>query len=169
MKTPVVGINKIKRKNGHVYQINYRLNGRRIRGVISSNKKDPELYKAKTQFETYSSDITAISDLEFPDGEGFWETLSSSADFLSETSVKFKDALISVIDNTGEIVENLLQLTWLYFGLFVIQAILLPMLMFWMMIKFINNMFDTELPVVLHQSSGKSRKTKTKSATAAKQ
>lgn len=58
--------------------------------------------------------------------------------------------------------KNLLQLTWINFGLFVIQVILLPILMFWIIIKIMNNMFDADLPAVLKHSSGKAKINKTK-------
>ena len=57
--------------------------------------------------------------------------------------------------------ESLLQLTWIYFGLFVIQVILLPMLMFWLMIKLINNIFDTDLPVVIKHPASRSKTART--------
>lgn len=135
-----------------------------VNDILNVSYFDDRIDAAKIQLEIYTSDITSISDIEFPDGEGFWDTISKSADFLTDTSVKFKDALVSVIDNAGPIVESLLQLTWIYFGLFVIQVILLPLIMFWIMIKIINNMFDTNLPVILKHSSGKSKIVKTKPA-----
>lgn len=49
MATPKIGLNKIKRKNGFVYQIDYTIDGRRIREVIGKNKREAELVQSKIQ------------------------------------------------------------------------------------------------------------------------
>jgi hypothetical protein len=128
-----------------------------VNDVLNVSYFDDRIEGAKVQLENYTYEITTVIDLEFPDGEGVWETISNSAEFLKNTTIKFKDALVTIVDNASIIVESLLQLTWLYFGLFVIQVILLPMLMFWVMVKLINNIFDTNLPVVLKHTPGKSK------------
>jgi hypothetical protein len=128
-----------------------------VNDLLNVSYFDSKIEEAKTQLDYYSSEITTVADLDFPEGEGVWETLRNSADFLKKTSIKFKDALVAVIDNAGDIVESLLQLTWIYFGLFVVQVILLPMLMFWLMVKLINNIFDTNIPVIIKHSDVKSK------------
>lgn len=131
-----------------------------VNDVLNISYFDGKIDLAKEELEYYSSEITTVADIEFPDGEGFWETVTNSAEFLTDTSIKFKDALIAVIDNATGIVDSLLKLTWIYFGLFVIQVILLPMGMFWLMVKLINNIFDTDLPVIIKHSRVKSAVTK---------
>lgn len=78
-----------------------------VNDILNASYFDDKIEAAKTQLDTYTSDITTITDIDLPDGEGFWDTITNSADFLSDTSVKFKDALVSEIDNAGEIVEGL--------------------------------------------------------------
>jgi hypothetical protein len=128
-----------------------------VNDILNYSYFDARLDSAKVQLEYYTSEITTVIDLEFPEGEGVWETIRNSADFLKKTSIKFKDALVAIVDNASDIVESLLQLTWLYFGLFVIQVILLPMLMFWLMVKLINNIFDTNIPLIIKHSAIKSK------------
>jgi len=48
----------------------------------------------------------------------------------------------------GAIVNNLLKLTWLYAGIFFIQVITLPMMMFWLLLKFVNALFSIKIPTV---------------------
>ena len=128
-----------------------------VNDLLNVSYFDGKIEEAKTQLDYYSSEITTVTDLKFPEGEGFWDTIRNSADFLKKTSIKFKDALVAVIDNASEIVESLLQLTWLYFGLFVIQVVLLPLAMFWLIVKLINNIFETNIPVVLKHSAVRSK------------
>ena len=46
-----VGLKKIKRKKGIVYQIDYTLNGKRHRQVVGSNKKTAEAYQADIKYK----------------------------------------------------------------------------------------------------------------------
>ncbi len=57
MKTPKVGLNKIIRKEGYVWQINYQLKGKRIREVVGKNKKDALLYVAKIQTDIFQNKL----------------------------------------------------------------------------------------------------------------
>jgi integrase len=51
MRIPVVKIVRVKRKNITSYQLDYNLNGKRIREIVSHNKKDAELIRAQRQQE----------------------------------------------------------------------------------------------------------------------
>ncbi|MCI5164336.1 MAG: hypothetical protein D3917_20470, partial [Candidatus Electrothrix sp. AX5] len=78
---------------------------------------------------------------------GFFGTAS----LLKEKSGEFKKAFAVIANNMGGIIESLLQLTFLYVGILVIQVILLPLLAFFFLIKIVNALFDIHLPAeVLH-------------------
>ena len=49
MSIPIVNLNVIKRKNNKVYQIDYNLNGQRIRKIIARNKQEAEIIRANIQ------------------------------------------------------------------------------------------------------------------------
>ena len=49
MSIPKVNLRVLKRKSGNVYQLDYAINGQRIREVIGSKKRDAELIQAKVQ------------------------------------------------------------------------------------------------------------------------
>ena len=57
MKTPKVGLNKVARKDGFVRQINYQLNGKRIREVVGTNKKEAYLYASKIQTDLLNNKL----------------------------------------------------------------------------------------------------------------
>ncbi|MFC2133150.1 hypothetical protein ACFLTH_00915 [Bacteroidota bacterium] len=117
---------------------------------------DSRIEQAESSLEFYSKEIDTITAMDFPDGEeGIWGTIKSSALFLGQKAVEFKDALISVVDNVGDIVESLLELTWLYLALFMIQVIFLPLVMFWLLIKMVNGLFRTSFPTLIQHSPGK--------------
>jgi integrase len=49
MSIPIVNLNVIRRKNYKVYQIDYNLNGKRIRKIIARNKREAEIIRADMQ------------------------------------------------------------------------------------------------------------------------
>ena len=51
MRVPIVKVLPVKRKNRTSYQLDYTLNGKRVRYIAAHNKKDAELIKAKVQHE----------------------------------------------------------------------------------------------------------------------
>lgn len=114
---------------------------------------DSKISAAEANLDFYSKEIDSISPTELPaEEEGIWGAIKSSALFLGGKAIEFKDALLKVVDNAGVIVESLVELTWLYVGLFVIQVIALPLIMFWLLIKIVNGLFKTNFPTVIHHS-----------------
>ncbi|MBT8378538.1 MAG: site-specific integrase [Ignavibacteria bacterium] len=51
MRVPVVKIVRVKRKNITSYQLDYNLNGKRVREIIAHNKRDAEIVRAQRQQE----------------------------------------------------------------------------------------------------------------------
>ena len=93
-----------------------------------------------------------LKDFSLPEIEGFLGTIKNSTSFLKQKSMEFKNALVTTGSNMGDIIENLLKLTFLYVGVFLIQVIILPLLSFWFLVKIINALFFTNIPLMLHHS-----------------
>ena len=53
MKSPRVYLKKIERKNGHVYRLDYRINGVRKRLVIGTNKREAELIQSSLENDLF--------------------------------------------------------------------------------------------------------------------
>ena len=49
MSIPKVNLRVVRRKSGDVYQLDYAVNGRRIREVVGTKKRNAELIQAKIQ------------------------------------------------------------------------------------------------------------------------
>ena len=49
MPIPIVNLRKVKRKNSHIYMVDYTINTKRIRKTIGTNKREAELIKADIQ------------------------------------------------------------------------------------------------------------------------
>ena len=125
---------------------------------------DSKINAAEANLDFYSKEIDSLSPTELPEEEeGIWGAIKSSALFLGEKAIEFKNALVNVVNNAGVIVDSLVELTWLYVGLFVIQVLAVPLIMFWLLIKMVNGLFKTNFPTIIHHSFG-SKKDEQKTA-----
>ena len=81
-----------------------------------------------------------------------WNTLKNSTDFIKE---KVADlwAIFQAI-NPQNMIENLLKLSYIYIALFIIQVILLPLGIFWLLARIVNAFCGTNVPYILrfHQN-----------------
>ncbi len=102
-----------------------------------------KISKANKELALGSVELNKLKEFSLPKIDGVLGTIENSALFLKQKSVEFRDALMATVGKTGEIVESLLQLTFLYVGLFLIQVILLPLLSFWLLVKTANTVFHT--------------------------
>jgi hypothetical protein len=98
------------------------------------------------------ADLDKLKDISLPEYDGFLEAIENSASFLKQKSIHFKDAIAVTVSNRGTIIENLLRLTFLYVGVFLIQVIILPLFIFWLLFKTINSLFYTKIPITVVHS-----------------
>ena len=99
-----------------------------------------------------SAELNKLRDFSLPDIDGVLGTIENSASFLKQKTTEFKNALVSTVTNAGDIIENLLRLTFLYVGVFLIQVVILPLLSFWFLAKTVNALFHTKIPLILKHS-----------------
>jgi len=95
-----------------------------------------------------SAELDKLKEISFPEVDGTLGTIKNSAAFIQRKSVELKDALIATVSNSGNIIENLLRLTLLYVGVFLIQVIALPIMTFWLLVKLANSLMVTKSPAV---------------------
>jgi hypothetical protein len=75
-------------------------------------------------------------------------SILGTAALLKQKSAELRDALTEVGENVGDLTANLLQLAFLYLGIFVIQVLVLPLLAFFLLAKTLNALFGTSLPLL---------------------
>ena len=115
---------------------------------------DDKIIEANEKLTASTSELSKMEDLEFPKVDGFIGTIGNSASYIKEKSVDFKNTIQIIMENRGVIVENLLRLTFLYLGIFVIQVIVLPLLIFWLLMRISNALVLTTAVASLGQSQG---------------
>jgi hypothetical protein len=111
-----------------------------------------QISDANKELTFYSTEIERLIDFSLPDIDGVLGTVQNSASFLKAKSIEFKNALSATVSNMGDIIQNLLKLTFLYIGIFLIQVIILPLLVFWFLIKTVGSLFHTNIPLTPYHS-----------------
>lgn len=102
---------------------------------------EEKIIEANETLTASTADIDKLEDVTVPKLDGFLGTIGNSASYIKEKSVDFKDTIQIIMENKGVIVENLLRLTFLYLGIFVIQVLVLPLLIFWFLMRIVNSIF----------------------------
>ncbi len=116
---------------------------------IYKNYFSEQISKTNQELTVSSKIFDQFGDIVVPEATGFWGTIENSTSFIKKTSIDFKNALKASVTGMGEIIENLLKLTFLYVGIFLIQVIVLPLLIFWFFIRIANTLFQTNHPILL--------------------
>jgi len=112
---------------------------------------EDKIAAANEKLSASTVDIVQLQDVSVLKLDGFWGTIGGSASYIKEKSVDFKNTIQVIMENKGTIIENLLRLTFLYLGIFVIQVLVLPLLMFWFLMRVVNSLFlGTTMTTVAH-------------------
>lgn len=102
---------------------------------------EQKIMDANDELARSTADLDKLKDVHLPKYDGLVGTIENSASYLKEKSLHFKEAIKITIEKKGLIIENLLKLTFLYLGIFVIQVVILPLLVFWFLIRTVNVLF----------------------------
>jgi hypothetical protein len=119
---------------------------------LYNNFFSDQINSANKDLESSIGKVDGLDDFSLPDTEGIIGTIKNNAYFLAHKTGQFKDAFVTTVSNAHRIIENLLELTFLYVGVFVIQVILLPLLSFWLITKLTNFFFNTNIPFILKKN-----------------
>jgi flagellar biosynthesis protein FliQ len=106
-----------------------------VNGYLDAHYFAQEIETARAALALGSTELEKLSEVNLPEVDGVRGTLKNSAAFLQTKATEFRDALVYTVTNVGDIVDNLLKLTLLYAGIFVIQVLLLPLVVFWLLAK----------------------------------
>jgi len=110
-----------------------------------------KIERAKTELSEGVVEFEKLKEFSLPETDGVIGTIKNSKSLLEEKAAELRNALVTMADSMGTIVESLLSLTFLYVGIFLIQVIMLPLLVFWILVTVANRLFLTSIPVVLNQ------------------
>jgi len=110
---------------------------------LYENHFSGQIAQANNALSLDAAELDSLQDYSLPKIDGIMGTIENSAAFLKQKSSEFKTALMSIINNMGTKIDNLLKLTFLYVGVFLFQVIILPILSFWFLMKSANIVFQS--------------------------
>ncbi|MBU0484521.1 MAG: hypothetical protein KKB30_08405 [Proteobacteria bacterium] len=104
-----------------------------------------KIAKANQELALGAAELEMFTKFTLPEIDGILGTIKNNAAFMQRKSIEFKNAIVATVNNAGSIVDNLLKLAFLYVGVFLIQVIALPIMVFFLLIKFANSLFESNL------------------------
>ncbi len=110
---------------------------------------DDRIVAARDHLALGIAELDKLKDLSMPEIDGVMGTIENSASFLKRKSVELENAIRYTVANMGNMIENLMTLTFLYVGIFIIQVIVLPLCSFWLLIKVALSLFPTRKPEIV--------------------
>ncbi len=116
---------------------------------IQNNFLAERISAANKELTAGSAELDRLMDFSTPEVSGVLGTIRNNASFIQRKTIEFKDAIVATVSNAGSIVEALLKLTFLYVGVFIIQVIALPVMVFWLLVKFANSLFDINFRTIV--------------------
>ncbi len=122
-----------------------------INNYLNTAYFDHQISDVRGKLSTSISKLDTLKEYTLPEIKGFFGTIENSAAFIKKKSIELQNALSLMASNMGDIIQNLLTLTFLYVGLFLIQVIILPLLTFWLLTKLINSIAQVDLPFLIHK------------------
>jgi len=109
----------------------------------------PEITKVKDELAMSSPVMEHLKDMRMPEIDGVLGTVKNGFKFVGEKTSDLKTALKEMIQNMENMISNLLKLSYLYVALFVIQVVLLPIGIFWLLLRITNTFFGTNIPYII--------------------
>jgi hypothetical protein len=113
---------------------------------INDNFFHERIVDVRGKLSANSNQFDKLKDFSLPE-----TGILGTGAFLKKKTIQLADALVEISENMGEIVDNLLQLAFLYVGIFLIQVIVLPLLAFYILFKLANTLLATTIPQLVVQ------------------
>jgi hypothetical protein len=123
-----------------------------INEYLQENYFSPQITKAKDELAMSSPELERLKDMTMPETDGVLGTVKNGFSFVTEKTSDLSSALKAMIKNMGSMVSNLLKLSYLYGAIFIVQVIILPVGVFWLLARITSVLFDTGIPYILKQS-----------------
>lgn len=126
-----------------------------VNQVVHSEVLAPRIANAKKSLDGLADrhDLDQLESFPRPKVDGFLGTVKNGWALLDKKMSALAGLTKAVVGNLASIVENLVTLAGLYAAVFIIQVILLPLAIFWIMAKLANYLFETKFPTIIRLST----------------
>jgi hypothetical protein len=102
----------------------------------------PKIEERQLMIEPLIQDFKSLTEFNIPEIKGLGDVFSGPVKMMSEKSLQLNIALTILMANGVEIFNNLIAIAALYLGVFVIQVLFLPLMMFWLLNKLVFILFS---------------------------
>jgi len=99
---------------------------------LYSHWLQPGIANAVDDLSVVSSSYQSLSKLSPEQDGGFFSSMTTAT---SEKVEQIRAAFMQMVEHAENIIRSLLTLMTLYLAIFVVQVVLLPMLMLWLMLR----------------------------------
>ncbi len=106
----------------------------------------PDIETSMQKLSVISERYNDMSSLQPEQEQGFFSSMTAGA---ADKVDKTREAFIKMVDNAENIISSLLSLMTAYLTIFVVQVLLLPLFMFWILAALFKSRILNELTTVL--------------------
>lgn len=124
---------------------------------LQKNIFEDRISEIKMKLDLASEELDKLRDFSLPKIDGFKGTIKNSKLFIQKKGSDLRNTFYYAYNHRGEIIKNLLAISFLYVSVFIIQVIVIPLLSFWTLVKITNNLFNSNIPVIVHHSKGSNK------------
>lgn len=115
-----------------------------INDALYQNILQGRIEEAKQGLSIISSDYEELSSIQPEEEDGFLSSLGSAGEKVEE----IRQAWSRIVDNAENVVSSLLTLTTMYLAVFLLQVLLIPLSMLWLLLKLVNH---PRSPILIEQ------------------
>jgi len=100
---------------------------------------------SKEKLAVVSANYETMSLFDAQESDGLWSKIKEATKGLELKAKELKEIFSSITENLGDIIDSLLKLTVLYVTLFIMQVIVIPLFMLWILLKVVDKIFSANL------------------------
>ncbi len=105
---------------------------------------DQRIEKVSSELKFLTREFNQLENLSLPESTGILDVIENSGSLIKQKMQAFKNALQASVINMAAIIDNLLELTFLFVSIFFVQVMIIPLLMLWIIVKIAGTLFQLQ-------------------------
>ena len=105
---------------------------------------DQRIEKVSSELRILTRELHQLEDLSLLESTGILDVIENSGSLIKQKMQAFRNALQASLINMAAIIDNLLELTFLYVSIFFVQVMIIPLLMLWIIVKIAGALFQLQ-------------------------
>jgi hypothetical protein len=113
-----------------------------VNAYVNDNFFNQRIEKVSSELRILTREFNQLENLSLPESTGIIDVIENSGSLIKQKIQAFKKALQASVINMTAIIDNLLELTFLYVSIFFVQVMIIPLLMLWIIVKIAGTLFQ---------------------------